>query len=264
MIADDMMTFIKSDIVVFGIGVLLFIVGTLWFVFRKLIWIIVPISSCFFSVIIMMGILGLLGWKVTVISSNFIALMLILTMAMNIHMSTRFLQLKEKNPEKNLLQLINLTTSKMFWPILYTVLTTVIAFLSLVFSEIKPIIDFGWMMTLGLITSFIVTFTLLPSLINFVPKENISLKKYEESFVTSFFAKISQRNDKLIFVITSLVILLSLIGISRLQVENSFINYFSKKTEIYQGMKLIDEKLGGTTPLEVILKFPKKEKNKNR
>ena len=100
MIADDMMTFIKSDIVVFGIGVLLFIVGTLWFVFRKLIWIIVPISSCFFSVIIMMGILGLLGWKVTVISSNFIALMLILTMAMNIHMSTRFLQLKEKNPEK--------------------------------------------------------------------------------------------------------------------------------------------------------------------
>ncbi len=242
MIADDMMTFIKSDIVVFGIGVLLFIVGTLWFVFRKLIWIIVPISSCFFSVIIMMGILGLLGWKVTVISSNFIALMLILTMAMNIHMSTRFLQLKEKNPEKNLLQLINLTTSKMFWPILYTVLTTVIAFLSLVFSEIKPIIDFGWMMTLGLITSFIVTFTLLPSLINFVPKENISLKKYEDSFVTSFFAKISQRNDKLIFVITGLVILLSLIGISRLPVENSFINYFSKKTEIYQGMKLIDEK----------------------
>ena len=262
MIADDMMTFIKSDIVVFGIGVLLFIVGTLWFVFRKLIWIIVPISSCFFSVVMMMGILGLLGWKVTVISSNFIALMLILTMAMNIHMSTSFLQLKEKNTEKNLIQLINLTTSKMFWPILYTVLTTVIAFLSLVFSEIKPIIDFGWMMTLGLITSFIVTFTLLPSLINFVPKENISLKKYEDSFVTSFFAKISQRNDKLIFVITGLVILLSLIGISRLQVENSFINYFSKKTEIYQGMKLIDEKLGGTTPLEVILKFPKKEKIK--
>ena len=128
MIADDMMTFIKSDIVVFGIGVFLFIIGTLWFVFRKLIWIVVPISSCFFSVIIMMGILGLLGWKVTVISSNFIALMLILTMAMNIHMSTRFLQLKEKLPNKSILELITLTTNKMFWPILYTVLTTIIAF----------------------------------------------------------------------------------------------------------------------------------------
>tara|TARA_B100001093_G_scaffold360422_1_gene345120 strand:+ start:718 stop:3105 length:2388 start_codon:yes stop_codon:yes gene_type:complete len=259
MIADDMMSFIKSDIIVFGIGVFLFIVATLWFVFRKLIWIIVPISSCFFSVLIMMGILGLLGWKVTVISSNFIALMLILTMAMNIHMSTRFLQLKENHPSKDILELISLTTNKMFWPILYTVLTTVIAFLSLVFSEIKPIIDFGWMMTFGLITSFVITFTLLPTLINFVSNENISLKKYEDSIITSFFAKISQNNHKIIFTLTGVIIIFSLIGISRLEVENSFINYFSKKTEIYKGMKLIDEKLGGTTPLEVILKFPKKE-----
>ena len=179
MIADDMMSFIKSDIIVFGVGVLLFIIGTLWFVFRKLIWIVVPISSCFFSVIIMTGLLGLLGWKVTVISSNFIALMLILTMAMNIHMSTRFLQIKENYPDKKIIELITLTTNKMFWPILYTALTTIIAFLSLIFSGIKPIIDFGWMMTLGLITSFTITFTLLPTLINFVPIENISLEKYE-------------------------------------------------------------------------------------
>ena len=263
MIADDMMTFIKSDIIVFGIGVLLFIIGTLWFVFRKLIWIIVPISSCFFSVIIMTGLLGLLGWKVTVISSNFIALMLILTMAMNIHMSTRFLQIKEDYPNKKILELITLTTNKMFWPILYTALTTIIAFLSLIFSGIKPIIDFGWMMTLGLITSFIITFTLLPSLISFVPTQNISLQKYDDSKITSFFAKLSQNNHKTIFTITIVVIVLSLVGISRLEVENSFINYFSKKTEIYKGMKLIDEKLGGTTPLEIILKFPKKEKQTN-
>ena len=174
MIADDMMTFIKSDIIVFGLGVLAFIVVTLWFVFRNLVWVVVPISSCFFSVIIMMGFLGLIGWKVTVISSNFIALMLILTMAMNIHISTRFLQLRESFPKKNIFDLISLTTEKMFWPILYTVLTTIIAFLSLIFSEIKPIIDFGWMMTFGLITSFIITFTLLPTLINFVP-EGLSL-----------------------------------------------------------------------------------------
>ena len=262
MIADDMMSFIKSDIIVFGLGVLIFIIATLWFVFKRIIWIIVPISSCFFSVIIMMGILGLLGWKVTVISSNFIALMLILTMAMNIHMSTRFLQIRENYPQMSILELITLTTEKMFWPILYTVLTTIIAFLSLVFSEIKPIIDFGWMMTLGLITSFIITFTLLPSLINFVPTENISIKKNKDSIITSFFSKVSQTNHKIIFVITGILIILSLIGISRLEVENSFINYFNKKTEIYKGMKLIDEKLGGTTPLEVILKFPKKEKAK--
>ena len=256
MIADDMMTFIKSDIVVFGLGVLLFIIATLWLVFRKLIWIIVPISSCFFSVIIMMGLLGLLGWKVTVISSNFIALMLILTMAMNIHMSTRFLQLRKIDPSKTTLEILTLTTGKMFWPILYTVLTTVIAFLSLIFSEIKPIIDFGWMMTFGLITSFIITFTLLPTLLSFAPSKNISIKEDEESVITKFLANLSLNYQTPIFVVTVIIIGLSVFGISKLEVENSFINYFSKKTEIYKGMKLIDEELGGTTPLEVILKFP--------
>jgi predicted RND superfamily exporter protein len=256
MIADDMMTFIKSDIVVFGLGVLLFIIATLWFVFRKLIWIIVPISSCLFSVIIMMGLLGILGWKVTVISSNFIALMLILTMAMNIHMSTRFLQLRKDYPAKNNFEIISLTTNKMFWPILYTVLTTIFAFLSLIFSGIKPIIDFGWMMTFGLITSFIITFTLLPTLLNFAPTKNIILKREQDSKITSFLGLLALNNKNTIFGVTGVIIILSIVGISKLEVENSFINYFDKNTEIYQGMKLIDEELGGTTPLEVILKFP--------
>jgi predicted RND superfamily exporter protein len=259
MIADDMMTFIKSDIVVFGLGVLLFIIITLWFVFRRLIWIIVPISSCLFSVIIMMGLLGILGWKVTVISSNFIALMLILTMAMNIHMSTRFLQLKKDYPSKNNFEIISLTTNKMFWPILYTVFTTVFAFLSLIFSGIKPIIDFGWMMTFGLITSFIITFTLLPTLLNFVPTKDISLKKEQDSKITTLLGYLSLNNKNTIFGVTGIVIILSLVGTSKLEVENSFINYFNKNTEIYKGMKLIDEELGGTTPLEVILKFPTTE-----
>ena len=264
MIADDMMTFIKSDIVVFGIGVLLFIIATLWFVFRKLIWIIVPISSCLFSVVIMMGLLGILGWKVTVISSNFIALMLILTMAMNIHMSTRYLQLRKDYPNKNNFEIISLTTNKMFWPILYTVFTTVFAFLSLIFSGIKPIIDFGWMMTFGLIISFIITFTLLPTLLNFAPTKNITLKKEQNSKITSFLGLLSLNNKNTIFGVTGIIVILSIVGISKLEVENSFINYFNKDTEIYKGMKLIDEELGGTTPLEVILKFPAKEKGEKK
>ncbi len=262
MIADDMMTFIKSDIIVFGLGVLIFIIVTLWFVFRNLIWVVVPISSCFFSVIIMMGFLGLIGWKVTVISSNFIALMLILTMAMNIHMSTRFIQLKKFYTNKNNYEIISLTTKKMFWPILYTALTTIIAFLSLIFSEIKPVIDFGLMMTFGLITSFIITFTLLPSLLSFLKDNRTLLKEDVDSKITSFLGKVSINLKNQVFIITVIVIILSIIGISKLEVENSFINYFSKKTEIYKGMKLIDEKLGGTTPLEVILKFPEKKEER--
>ncbi len=259
MIADDMMSFIKSDIIIFGLGVLIFIITTLWFVFRKLIWIIVPISSCLMSVIVMTGLLGILGWKVTVISSNFIALMLILTMAMNIHMSTRFLQLKKHNQNLKKSELILMTSQKMFWPIVYTVLTTICAFLSLIFSEIKPIIDFGWMMTLGLVTSFIVTFTLLPTLLNFLEDKKVSLEESQKSKITSGLSSFSTNNKNKIFFITLFIIFLSIFGISKLEVENSFINYFKKNTEIYKGMKLIDDKLGGTTPLDIIIKFPKNE-----
>ena len=208
-----------------------------------------------------MGLLGLLGWKVTVISSNFIALMLILTLAMNIHMSVRYLQLRRDFPELSNSEAILRATQKMFWPILYTVLTTICAFLSLIFSDIKPIIDFGWMMTLGLITSFTVTFTLLPATLNFVTNNTLIIKKEGDSKITSILSKISQKNTKLIFGTTFIVIVLSAIGISRLEVENSFINYFDKKTEIYKGMKLIDDKLGGTTPLDIIIKFPKKKQD---
>ena len=257
MIADDMMTFIKSDIIVFGLGVLIFIIATLWFVFRKLIWIIVPISSCLLSVVVMTGLLGILGWKVTVISSNFIALMLILTMAMNIHMSTRFLQLKKSNPSLKKTDLILMTSQKLVWPIIYTVLTTICAFLSLIFSEIKPIIDFGWMMTLGLMSSFIVTFSLLPTLLNFLEDKKVSIQENQKSKITSSLSDFTLNNKNLIFLITIFVISLSIFGISKLEVENSFINYFKKNTEIYKGMKLIDDKLGGTTPLDIIIKFPK-------
>ena len=193
MIADDMMSFIKSDIVVFGIGVFIFIIFTLWFIFKNVKWVIMPLAGCATSVIVMIGLLGLFGWKVTVISSNFIALMLILNMAMNIHLTVRFLQIKKEFPEFSKQDAVLEASKKMMLPILYTVLTTICAFLSLIFSGIKPIIDFGWMMTIGLIVSLLITFLLLPSLLNIFSSENeTSIKDTEKSFITSIFASIAK------------------------------------------------------------------------
>ena len=257
MIADDMMSFIKSDILVFGVGVFIFIVLTLWFIFRNIKWVIIPLLGCGTSVIIMIGLLGLIGWKVTVISSNFVALMLILNMAMNIHLTVRFLQLKKEFPQLEKSEAILEASKKMMLPILYTVLTTICAFLSLVFSGIKPIIDFGWMMTLGLMVSLVVTFLLLPSLISLLSFENeIGLKDTEKSFITSVLGSFTKKNKIIIFGSTFLIIIFSIVGIFKLEVENSFINYFDKETEIFKGMKKIDDDLGGTTPLNIILKFP--------
>jgi len=256
MITDDMMTFIQSDIVVFGIGVFIFIIITLWLIFKKIKWVVIPLLGCAFSVGAMVGILGLLGWKVTVISSNFIAMMLILNMAMNIHVTVRFLQIKKEFENINIKDAVYEATSKMFMPIFYTVLTTICAFLSLIFSGIKPIIDFGWMMTLGLIVSIIVTFTLIPALLNlFSNSEDYIDQSEEKSKITNALSNFSKGNTYLIFSTSVIIVFLSIFGISKLEVENSFINYFDKKTEIYKGMKKIDDQLGGTTPLDIILKF---------
>ena len=264
MIADDMMSFIKNDILVFGIGVFIFIIVTLWWIFRNIKWVVLPLIGCATSVIIMIGLLSFIGWKVTVISSNFIALMLILNMAMNIHVTVRFLQLRKEFPQLKKQQAILETSKKMILPILYTVLTTICAFLSLIFSGIKPIIDFGWMMTLGLVVSLLVTFLLLPSLLNIFSSENIiDIKDTEKSFITSLLGLIAKKNPVIIFFTTSIIIVSSVVGILRLEVENSFINYFDKETEIYKGMKKIDDDLGGTTPLNVILKFPTNQKDQS-
>ena len=260
MIADDMMSFIKNDIMVFGIGVFIFIILTLWFIFKNLKWVMMPLLGCATSVIIMIGLLGFIGWKVTVISSNFIALMLILNMAMNIHVTVRYLQLRKEYPDLSKDKAIIEACKKMILPIFYTVLTTICAFLSLIFSGIKPIIDFGWMMTLGLLVSLLVTFLLLPSLLNIFSSENeIDVKDTEKSFITSILGNIAKKSRIMIFGATFLIIISSIVGILKLEVENSFINYFDKETEIYKGMKKIDDELGGTTPLNIILKFPAKK-----
>ena len=261
MIADDMMTFIRNDIIVFGAGVFLFILITLWLIFKNLKWVLLPLSGCIASVILMIGLLGFLGWKVTVISSNFIALMLILNMAMNIHLTVRYIQLRKSFPDRSNEEVILDATKKMFSPILYTVLTTICAFMSLIFSNIKPIIDFGWMMTLGLMVSMSITFLLLPALLKtFGGSTAIEIKDTENSFITKTLAHFAKKGGKVIIIFSVFILIFSFSGILKLKVENSFINYFDKETEIYKGMKKIDDELGGTTPLDVIIKFPVKKK----
>ena len=264
MIADDLITFVKKDITVFGSGVFIFIIITLWFIFRDIRWVIFPLLSCLLSIAIMVGMLGYLNWKVTVISSNFISIMLILTMEINIHYVERYKQLQAEFPKKKENYLTYLTTTKIFTPILYAVLTTALAFLSLIFCDIKPVIDFGWMMTLGLFISLFVSMILLPYLIiKFKPKAT-PIHQSKESKLAEIFSSIALNQRFLVLAFSTIILILSIYGLTKLKVENSFINYFDKKTEIYQGMKLIDEKLGGTTPLEIILKFKDSDSKSNK
>ncbi len=259
MVADDMISFIKSDLKVFGIGVLFLLLVMLGILFGKIRWILLPTLCCIVSVFCMVGLLGWFGWEVTVVSANFISLQLIMTMAITIHLIVRYRELSVQNPKEDNRQLILETVIIKLQPCVYAVLTTIAGFGSLVCCDILPVINFGWMMIAGLIVSLIVTFLLFPTVLLVLPKEIPSKSSRMRFSLTSVLAGITESYGVQIVVISGLVLVLTVVGMSKLRVENSFIDYFKESTEIYQGMKVIDQCLGGTTPLDVVLEFGEPE-----
>lgn len=264
MIADDMIRFIRSDLKVFGLGVLFLLVLVLGVIFRRLRWIFLPMLCCVVSIISMVGLLGWFGWEVTVVSSNFISLQLIMTLAIAIHLMVRYRELLRLEPGASNRRLILETVVLKLRPCVFSVATTVVGFGSLVFCDILPVITFGWMMVAGLIVSLIVTFLLFPTVLVLLAKEGPEYIGGRGRFwpgrdfsLTSLLARFTEARGSLILIISGVVLVFSVVGISRLKVENSFINYFDEDTEIYQGMKLIDRQLGGTTPLDVLVNFEK-------
>ncbi len=255
MIADDMITFIKNDLKVFGLGVLLFLILMLFIIFRAIRWILLPMLCCVVSAVCMIGLLGWFGWEVTVISSNFISLQLIITLAIVIHLIVRYRELLLQNPQGPNRELILDTVLLKLKPCVYAVLTTIAGFGSLVLCDIRPVINFGWMMIVGLTVSLIVTFLLFPAVLMLIPKQSPSGKRQRRFSVTSVLARFTEAHGVLIVGISGLVLVCAFIGISRLDVENCFIDYFNETTEIYQGMKVIDQHLGGTTPLDIVIEF---------
>ncbi|MEJ2284361.1 MAG: MMPL family transporter [Desulfobacterales bacterium] len=255
MIADDLISFIKNDLKVFGIGVLFFLIVALGIIFQNKRWVILPILCCAFSVIAMMGFLGMFGWQVTVISSNFISLQLIITMAITIHLIVRYRGLALDNPGAEHRELIADTVCFMVTPCLFAALTTIAGFGSLLLCNILPVRTFGWMMIAGIAVSLMVTFLLFPAGLMLVRKKSPKVRKKARYSLTAFLATLTENHGTAILVIAAALLVTSAVGISRLVVENSFIDYFKESTEIYQGMRVIDQKLGGTTPLDVVIEM---------
>ncbi len=253
MITADMVEFIRSDLVVFGSGITLFILITMALIFRQVRFVVLPLLTCVMSVVMVLGLLSWIDWRLTVISSNFVALLLIITLSLTIHLAVRFRELHVAHNDWTKAQLVSGTVSSMFMPCLYTVLTTMVAFMSLVVSGIRPVIDFGWMMAIGLAIAFVLGFVLIPAGLMLWPNSSVDHDADKYSAITLSFSRFTERNGRGVFWISLLLGLISIYGISRLEVENRFIDYFHDTTEIHQGMLVIDQNLGGTTTLDIIL-----------
>ncbi len=255
MIADDMISFIKSDLRVFGTAVFLLLVLTIAVIFRRVYWVLLPMSVCLVSVTCSIGFLGWLGWEVTVVSSNFIALQLIITLAMTIHLMVRYRELAARQPEIGQVELVRATIGAMLRPCVCSGLTTMAGFASLIFTNIRPVIDFGYIMVVGVAISIIVPFLLLPAVLMLLPRDKPWSGGTSRWRLTPMLGRFTVAHGTLLLVLSLALLTVNAVGIRRLQVENCFINYFKPTTEIHQGMTVVDQQLGGTTPLDVVIDF---------
>ena len=256
MIADDLVTFVRADLTSFSIGVFLFIVCALGLIFRRVRWVVMPLACCAIAGVIVVGILGIMDWRVTVVSSNFMSLLLITTISLTVHLTVRYRQLQASRRHTSPDRLLRHAVLSMWRPCVYTALTTVVAFASLVVSGISPIISFGWIMVMGVFTALFVVFTLFPAMMSLLKTPEAVRSEPGPLALTSALARLTDRLGVKVLYIALALLAFSVIGLTRLKVENSFIDYFSEDTEIYQGMTLFDEKLGGTLSFDVVIDLP--------
>ncbi len=253
MIATDMIDYIESDLSVFGIAVTALMVLVMWLFFRSKRWVLLPMLTCGIAVWTMIGALGWLDWRVTVISSNFVSILIIITLSLTIHLIVRYGELYAANPDAKQTQLVSDTIRLMFQPCFFTTITTVVAFCSLVVSDIRPVIDFGWIMTLGISLAFVIAFIFFPSFLKMMsPKPSVSAHDITKRLTTGI-AHIALQHKNAILALFAVLTLAAGMGLTRVGVDNRFIDYFKDTTEIYRGMSVIDTQLGGTTPLEILI-----------
>jgi predicted RND superfamily exporter protein len=258
MIVADMVDFVRHDIRVFGIGVIAVLALLLVIAFRQPRWVILPLLTALATAVVTMGFLGLAEWRLSVVSSNFLALLLIFVLSLTIHLIVRYRELHVQNPDGEQRYLVRETVRSKFIPCFYMIITTMVAFGSLVVSGVRPVIDFGWIMGVSLTVALIFTFTLFPAAIMLLKPGKPHKPRELTTAVTALFPPLIERHGNLVLGVAMLAVVLGVIGISRLTVENRFIDHFHKSTEIYQGMYLIDRELGGTTPLDVVIDAPAK------
>lgn len=255
MIANDMISYVKSDLVVYGSSLigLLFIV--LWWFFGSLYWVFLALGICILSLFTSSGIFALLGFDITIVSSNYVALVLIITVSVVIHLIVHFIENLQKHPKSSVYKILLSTLLAKANPSFYAILTTIVGFLSFIFSDIEPIIKLGIMMSLGIALSLILAYVFFASVVVLLPR--MKTKKLDQNSLKflQFCANASLNHRKIIYFISVVCVVFALFGISKIRVENSFVDYFKNSSRIKQGLLVIDKELGGTMPLDVIVKF---------
>ena len=255
MIADDMVGYVRSDLATYGLGALVLLLACFWLFFRQAKFILLPLIICAYSVVLAAGLFGFLSFEVTVISSNFIALQLIITVSVCIHLIVAYREFSARFHAFSQRQLVYAVLRERAMPCFFAIFTTVIGFMSLIFCDIKPVISLGIMMSVGISISLVTAFGVFGAVMSLLPRTHNN-RSFEQHFkFTLWCAETALRSRGAVYGVCAAAVIFGLYGISQLRVENSFIGYFKKSTDIRAGMEVIDTNLGGTIPLDIVVKF---------
>lgn len=255
MVASDMIDFIKNDITMFGFAVLSLLVVALYAFFRRVRWVLIPLGATAITVWLLVGLLGFLEQPVTAISSNFVALVAIITISFTIHLIVRYMELSHNGFSDDHAELVYETMRSKLAPCIYTALTTIVAFASLLTSDIVPVVDFGWIMCIGILVSLLVTYSFFASVLLLLPKGKASTQLGKPPKLTAWFASMAVERPNRSLMAALVVAFTAAYGITQVSLDSRFIEYFRHGTEIREGMTFIDRHLGGTIPMDIVVKF---------
>jgi Predicted exporters of the RND superfamily len=260
LLAHQLIEIIRNDLVVFGIAIVVVVALVLLFLFRRWHWVAVPLVVCAVSVVLTLGLLGTFGLKVTVISANVVALQIILTLAMVIHLIVQYQELVAAGELKDQIALAKETVRRKFKPCFFAGITTALGFGSLIFSGVQPVISFGWMMVLAMIVTLVTSLVLFPALlVTLVPfSDRVKEHPGVHKLMSGCAAWVIQRPASIV-ILTLVILIAGVVGCFRLNAENSFLNYFSDSTDVYRELSFIDQEFGGSTPLDLLYRIPEKQ-----
>ena len=261
---------VKADLVLLVPLVIIVVLVTLFFSFRRLAGVVLPLLAVMVAAIWSMGIMSLFRIKLSIISTVLPVILVAVGSAYGIHVITRYLDsLGKKETEKEeYRELIINSVMIVAKPVFLAALTTLAGFLSFCFTTVVPIREFGIFAGLGVVFSFIIALSFIPSLLILKgPPKMPSGKRGDGNTlgqdrfsiaVSHVFSAIAGRKG-LVFCIAGIIIVISVYGTSRLIIDNVFIEYFKSDTDIAKSDQFIREQFGGSKIISIVAEAERSE-----
>lgn len=243
---------LQHEFVVFIALAFVFVLLLLWFSFRSAYGTVVPVMVVVLAVIWTLGLMQLFGKKIDIMCSMLPTMIFVAGMSDVIHFYSKYRddRIKGRDSEQSLKQI----RREVAYPTFLTLLSTVIGFLSLLFSSIQPVRDFGLYTSLGVSLAYLLTYTFLPSIIRLYPPA-IGPEQQSDKALAAFNMRrgihLVLRNPSRIAFITVLVLLLSLVGLGKLRINNFLLEDLNDKVKVKQDFTFFDTHYSGARPFEL-------------